>query len=60
MTEQYVLLAKRYKTFSYADIKKIIFNSIEYSFIEEPFLKSKLLKNLNQKIIQFESIFGNN
>ncbi len=60
MIEQYVLLAKRYKTFSYADIKKIIFNSIEYSFIEEPFLKATLLKNLNQQIIQFESIFGNN
>ncbi|MEP7095529.1 MAG: adenosine deaminase [Flavobacterium sp.] len=33
MTEQYVLLAKRYQDVSYATIKQYVYNSINYSFI---------------------------
>ncbi len=35
LTHQYVLLASRYPDVSYSEIKKFVFNSIDYSFIEE-------------------------
>lgn len=56
MTEQFVLLAKRYKIFSYNDIKEIIINSIKYSFIEEPDVRAKILNKFNDQIIQFEAM----
>ncbi len=56
MTEQYVLLAKRYKIFSYSNIKEIIINSIKYSFIEEPDVKARILNNFNEQIVEFEAI----
>jgi adenosine deaminase/adenosine deaminase CECR1 len=55
MTEQYVLLAKRYKTITYADIKQFVYNSITYSFIKEDAVKNKLLKDLDIRFKVFES-----
>jgi adenosine deaminase/adenosine deaminase CECR1 len=55
MTEQYVLLAKRYKNITYADIKQFIYNSINYSFIKENSVKKQLVKNLDSRFKTFES-----
>ena len=57
MSEQYVLLAKRYKNITYADIKQFVYNSINYSFIKESSVKKQLLKNLDSRFITFESHF---
>lgn len=57
MTEQYVLLAKRYKDISYADIKQFVYNSIKYSFIKDSTVKKQLLKNLDIRFKAFESNF---
>lgn len=54
LTEQYVLLANRYKTISYAEIKQYIYNSIKFSFIEDEQLKLKLLNRIQQQIAAFE------
>lgn len=55
MTEQYVLLAKRYKDITYEDIKKFVYNSINYSFIKENSVKKQLVKNLDSRFKSFES-----
>jgi adenosine deaminase/adenosine deaminase CECR1 len=55
MTEQYVLLAKRYKEVSYTDIKQFVYNSINYSFIKDASIKKQLLKNLDSRFKTFES-----
>jgi hypothetical protein len=57
MTEQYVLLAKRYKNITYTDIKQFVYNSINYSFIQENSAKKELLKNLDSRFKTFESHF---
>ncbi|WP_348812702.1 adenosine deaminase [Flavobacterium maritimum] len=57
MTEQYVLLAKRYKDISYSDIKQFVYNSINYSFIKEESVKKELLKNLDKRFKTFEANF---
>ncbi|WP_348798948.1 adenosine deaminase [Flavobacterium adhaerens] len=57
MTEQFVLLAKRYPSISYADIKQFVYNSINYSFIQETKVKKQLLKDLEGRFKQFESNF---
>lgn len=57
MTEQYVLLAKRYKDVSYSDIKQFVYNSINYSFIKEASVKKQLLKDLDTRFKAFESNF---
>ncbi len=57
MTEQYVLLAKRYQDIFYSDIKKFVYNSIQYSFIEDPVLKKQLIKALDNRFRIFESKF---
>lgn len=57
MTEQYVLLAKRYKNISYADIKQFVYNSINYSFIKEDKVKKKLLEDLAVRFKTFEAKF---
>lgn len=54
LTEQFVLLANRYKNISYAEIKQYILNSIKFSFIEEEKLKLKLTHNLQQQLAKFE------
>ena len=55
ITEQYVLLAKRYKNISYSDIKQFVYNSITYSFIKDNAVKKQLLKNLDIRFKVFES-----
>jgi len=55
LTEQYVLLAKRYKNISYADIKQFVYNSITYSFIKDDAVKKQLLKDLDNRFKVFES-----
>jgi len=57
MTEQYVLLAKRYKNVSYANIKQYVYNSIYYSFIKEETVKKKLLEDLDLRFKAFEANF---
>jgi adenosine deaminase len=57
MTEQYVLLAKRYKTISYIDIKQFIYNSINYSFIQDPAVKKQLIQDLDNRFKTFEGNF---
>ncbi|MGE5107254.1 MAG: hypothetical protein ACM3H8_06900 [Sphingobacteriales bacterium] len=54
-TEQFVLLAKRYPSISYQQIKKFVFNSIEYSFIKEESVKNKLKADLEQRFKKFEA-----
>ncbi len=56
LTEQYVLLASRYPEFTYDDIKRIIYNSINYSFIKEPSVKRQLLARLDRDFIAFEKL----
>ncbi len=55
LTEQYVLLAKRYKHISYHDIKTFVYNSIKYSFIEEDSVKQHLKKKLDADFDKFEA-----
>ncbi len=54
LTEQYVLLANRYRNISYREIKSFVYNSIQYSFIEEEDLKQKLRSQLDKDFILFE------
>lgn len=58
MTEQYVLLAKRYPDIKYGDIKRFVFNSIDYSFIEEDAVKEKLRKDLKKRFREFEEMIA--
>ncbi len=60
LTEQYVLLAKRYEEITYTDIKSYVYNSIVYSFIKDPKLKEKLLKDLDQRFLLFENYILSN
>lgn len=53
LTEQYVLLAKRYSEISYSDIKSFVYNSIRYSFNDER-TKSKLTADLDTRFLTFE------
>ncbi len=56
LTEQYVLLAKRYPEFSYSEIKQLVFNSIRFSFIEEETLKTSILRKLESDFVEFEKV----
>ena len=60
MTEQYVLLAKRYQDVSYATIKKYVYNSINYSFIQDDSVKKQLIKDLDNRFKIFEAKFSKN
>ncbi|MEO8534195.1 MAG: adenosine deaminase [Flavobacterium sp.] len=60
MTEQYVLLAKRYPDVTYATIKKYVYNSINYSFIPDDSVKKQLLKDLDARFKTFENQFSKN
>jgi len=60
MTEQYVLLAKRYPDVSYATIKEYVYNSINYSFIQDASVKKQLLKDLDARFKTFENQFSKN
>ena len=59
LTDQYVLLASRYPEFTYDDIKKIVYNSINYSFIKEASVKKQLLTKLDKDFITFEKLVLN-
>lgn len=59
MTEQYVLLAKRYPDVSYATIKQYVYNSINFSFIQDAAVKKQLLKDLDARFKAFEDKFSN-
>jgi adenosine deaminase len=54
LTEQFVLLAQRYPEFSYAEIKKLVFNSIEFAFMEEYGRKKWILKDIENRFNDFE------
>ncbi|WP_440134678.1 hypothetical protein [Chitinophaga sancti] len=54
LTEQYVLLATRYPSLSYTQIKAIVRNSIVYSFLQ-PALKERKLQQLDHAFNQFEN-----
>ncbi|MBF4519319.1 adenosine deaminase [Flavobacterium sp. ANB] len=60
MTEQYVLLAKRYPDVSYATIKQYVYNSINYSFIQDAAVKKELIKDLDNRFKAFEDKFSKN
>ncbi|WP_276380512.1 adenosine deaminase [Flavobacterium sp. H4147] len=60
MTEQYVLLAKRYPDVNYETIKKYVYNSINYSFIQDASVKKQLLKDLDSRFKAFEAKFSKN
>lgn len=60
MTEQYVLLAKRYQDVSYKTIKQYVYNSINYSFIQDELVKKQLLKDLDTRFKTFENQFSKN
>ena len=57
MIEQYLLLAKRYKNVSYANIKQYVYNSIFYSFIKDESVKKQLLEDLDIRFKDFEANF---
>ena len=59
MTEQYVLLAKRYPDVNYETIKKYVYNSINYSFIQDASVKKQLIKDLDNRFKTFEAKFNN-
>ncbi len=56
LTDQFVLLAGRYPEISYNDIKTFVYNSIEYSFIEENAVKQKLRLKLDAGFRKFEKM----
>ncbi|MBK0370146.1 adenosine deaminase [Flavobacterium agrisoli] len=56
MTQQFVLLAKRYPEVSYADIKKYVYNSIAYSFIKDSKVKKQLQEDLDTRFKTFETL----
>jgi adenosine deaminase len=58
MTEQYVLLAKRYPEVSYETIKQYVYNSINFSFIQDASVKKQLLKDLDKRFKIFEDKFS--
>jgi adenosine deaminase len=60
MTEQYVLLAKRYTDVNYETIKKYVYNSINYSFIQDESVKKQLIKDLDNRFKTFEAKFSKN
>jgi adenosine deaminase len=53
LTEQYVLLAKRYKDISYPDIKEFVYNSIHYSFLGQED-KNRLKDDMDRRFREFE------
>jgi len=53
LTEQYVLLAKRYDEVTYQDIKSYVYNGIKYSFLDDV-QKEKLVKDLDLRFEVFE------
>ncbi|RAJ24629.1 amidohydrolase family protein [Pedobacter cryoconitis] len=59
LTDQYVLLASRYPEFTYEEIKRIVYNSINYSFIKEQAVRKQLLTKLDRDFMAFEKLIVN-
>ncbi len=59
LTEQYELLALRYKEISYSDIKNFVYNSITYSFPDKQ-KKEALKKDLDERFKKFEAYILSN
>lgn len=57
LAQQFVLLALHYPDVSYADIKQYVYNSIRYSFIEEPEVVKELINDLDKRFALFEAQF---
>lgn len=55
LSEQYVRLAHDYPEVTYSDIKRLVYNSIRYSFIEEDSLKTELQRRLDEQFAAFET-----
>ena len=55
LTEQYVLLVHRYSEMSYSTIKRYVYNSITYSFLNEE-MKAKLTNQLDAAFAKFEAL----
>jgi adenosine deaminase len=54
LTNQFVILAKRYPFLTYNDFKKFVFNSIDYSFIKNPAVKNEVRTDLENRFKTFE------
>jgi len=54
LTEQYILLASRYKEIDYTDIKRFVYNSIAYSFMNDS-KKQQLKNDLDIRFKKFEN-----
>jgi adenosine deaminase len=54
LSNQFILLAKRYPSLHYADIKNFIRNSIRYSFLGDSQTKSNQLNRLDDRLTNFE------
>jgi adenosine deaminase len=53
LSNEYVLFASRYKT-SYAEVKKLSYDSIRYAFLADAD-KQRLLKQLDARFAKFEA-----
>ena len=60
LTEQFVLLVKRYDEISYSDLKHFIYNSIKFSFINDPKIKEQIAKDLDRRFNIFEKYIMEN
>lgn len=54
LTEQYVRLVSDYPFIGYSDVKKFVYNSIEYSFLEDLSLKRSIKEQLEKRFAAFE------
>lgn len=57
LTEQYIKLFQSYPNFQYTDLKRFVYNSIEYSFMSQDD-KSQLKKDLDERFDVFERSFA--
>lgn len=55
LTEQFVLLAQAFPELDYPAIKRLAYNGIRYSFLEEPVLRRELEEKLKNAFSVFES-----
>ena len=55
LTEQYVLLAKRYDEVTYQDIKSYVRNGLRFSFIPDAQQKNKMMEDLLKRFEVFEN-----
>lgn len=53
LTQQFLILTRDYPSINYQDIKKMVFNSINYSFLTQS-EKEKIRKDLEVRFLEFE------